>query len=210
MGLRDAIHNIFMLTAAGIKRYGLFDENIYPAFCEGEQGRPGATLVFGWLVGWLAVLRHAGRRATKEKGTTLRRLQHATHVYMHAEYLVSPSLCKIATTFVAAWVSCPLADLDMIQRGRVMDPPMRERQFMDVHAVHGKRADTAYYSGTGGRVCQEGTALLLQCRVGLLAAGQYKALADFPGQSPTCLACLHIHRLYLHPLYPQSNLQVVD
>lgn len=37
------------------------------------------------------------------------------------------------------------ADLDMIQRGRVMDPPMRETQFMDVHAVHGKRADTAYW-----------------------------------------------------------------
>lgn len=36
MGLRDAIHNIFMLTGKAIKRFGLFDENIYPAFCEGE------------------------------------------------------------------------------------------------------------------------------------------------------------------------------
>lgn len=36
MGLRDAIHNISMLTAAAVRRLGLFDENIYPAFCEGE------------------------------------------------------------------------------------------------------------------------------------------------------------------------------
>jgi hypothetical protein len=37
MGVRDAIHNIFMLTSQGVKRFGLFDENIYYAFCEGKH-----------------------------------------------------------------------------------------------------------------------------------------------------------------------------
>lgn len=55
------------------------------------------------------------------------------------------------------------ADLDMIQRGRVMNPPMRETQFMDVHAVHGKRADTAYYSGTGGWACGQSQRASLGC-----------------------------------------------
>jgi hypothetical protein len=36
MGEREAIHNIFVLTSKCIKRFGLFDENIYPALCEGE------------------------------------------------------------------------------------------------------------------------------------------------------------------------------
>lgn len=37
MGVRDAIHNTFMLTSQGVKRFGLWDENIYYAFCEGES-----------------------------------------------------------------------------------------------------------------------------------------------------------------------------
>jgi hypothetical protein len=36
MGEREAIHNIFMMTSKAIKRFGLWDENFYPAFCEGE------------------------------------------------------------------------------------------------------------------------------------------------------------------------------
>jgi len=31
----EAMHNIFMMTSKSIKRFGLFDENIYPALCEG-------------------------------------------------------------------------------------------------------------------------------------------------------------------------------
>lgn len=38
MGEREAIHNIFLLTSKCIKRFGLFDENIYPALCEGGGG----------------------------------------------------------------------------------------------------------------------------------------------------------------------------
>lgn len=45
MGEREAIHNIFLLTSKCIKRFGLFDENIYPALCEGE-GVP--VLTPGW------------------------------------------------------------------------------------------------------------------------------------------------------------------
>jgi hypothetical protein len=37
----------------------------------------------------------------------------------------------------------------MIIRAKVMDPPLKEKQFMDVRAVHGKRAHTTYISGTG-------------------------------------------------------------
>jgi hypothetical protein len=40
MGPREAIHNIFMMTSNAIKRFGLWDENIYPAFCEGEPVVP--------------------------------------------------------------------------------------------------------------------------------------------------------------------------
>lgn len=40
MGVREAIHNVFMMTSSAIKRFGLWDENIYPAFCEGEPTRP--------------------------------------------------------------------------------------------------------------------------------------------------------------------------
>lgn len=36
MGEREAIHNTFMMTSKAIKRFGLWDENIYPALCEGE------------------------------------------------------------------------------------------------------------------------------------------------------------------------------
>jgi hypothetical protein len=35
-GEMDALYNVFMMTSKAIKRFGLFDENIYPAYCEGE------------------------------------------------------------------------------------------------------------------------------------------------------------------------------
>jgi hypothetical protein len=37
--------NIFMMTRQCIKRFGLFDENIYPAFCEGEAQAQCGRLV---------------------------------------------------------------------------------------------------------------------------------------------------------------------
>lgn len=39
--------------------------------------------------------------------------------------------------------------MDLFQRVKVMDPPLRVRVFEDVFAVHGKRNDTGYISGTG-------------------------------------------------------------
>ena len=40
------------------------------------------------------------------------------------------------------------ADIDMMQRVKVIDPPLREQQFHDVLAVHGKRSQNKYLSGT--------------------------------------------------------------
>jgi hypothetical protein len=36
----------------------------------------------------------------------------------------------------------------MMRRVKVMDPPLKEQQFMDVLAVHGKRTQHKYLSGT--------------------------------------------------------------
>lgn len=41
MGEREAIHNIFVMTSKAVRRFGLWDENIYPALCEGEEGERG-------------------------------------------------------------------------------------------------------------------------------------------------------------------------
>jgi len=35
----------------------------------------------------------------------------------------------------------------MFRRMKVMDPPMKEHQYQDVLAVHGKRKDTGYLPG---------------------------------------------------------------
>jgi hypothetical protein len=39
------------------------------------------------------------------------------------------------------------ADIDMLHRAKVMDPPLKEHQWLDVLAVHGKRTDTSYMPG---------------------------------------------------------------
>jgi hypothetical protein len=44
------------------------------------------------------------------------------------------------------------ADLDMMHRAKIMTPPLREHQYLDVLVVHGKRADTQYLSGSGTTV----------------------------------------------------------
>jgi GT2 family glycosyltransferase len=72
MGAREAVHNTFMMTSKAIRRFGLFDENIYPALCE---------------------------------------------------------------------------DFDMFRRVKLADPPLKEHQYLDVLAVHGKRADSSYRPG---------------------------------------------------------------
>lgn len=43
---------------------------------------------------------------------------------------------------------CTAADMDMMRRVKVMDPPLKEQQFLDVLAVHGKRTQNKYLSGT--------------------------------------------------------------
>lgn len=44
MGEREAIHNIFMMTSKSVKRFGLWDENIFPALCEGELAAAGLLI----------------------------------------------------------------------------------------------------------------------------------------------------------------------
>lgn len=39
------------------------------------------------------------------------------------------------------------ADIDMFRRAKMMDPPLKEHQWLDVQAVHGKRTDTSYWPG---------------------------------------------------------------
>lgn len=49
MGEREAIHNIFVLTSKCIKRFGLFDENIYPALCEGADAPACGSTEYSWF-----------------------------------------------------------------------------------------------------------------------------------------------------------------
>lgn len=39
------------------------------------------------------------------------------------------------------------ADIDMFRRAKMMVPPLKEHQWLDVLAVHGKRTDTSYWPG---------------------------------------------------------------